>query len=240
MFAEAPMDLMYGFRGNKCDVDLLSQYEMLLGWEVVRIVPPTRFADCPRSEWTPARRAYTKMCQEEKVRPDYKAGIHYIAIENSDRILLPDILQLCSLRHRWCWEKRQRPHIPTWSFAKVPSPLFSPEENARMLCVYMRPWTLNPEDSSRLNPLLSVLGECIITTEADIPAWTQLPEFPKNIKHTAAGQDSSTHTSGELSDCCKDNNYKQQENTNENVEQQKNVKKTTSIKKQARFHRQKV
>ena len=149
------MDLMYGFRGNKCDVDLLSPYEMLLWWDLVRIVPPTRFADCPRSEWTPAGRAYTKMCQEEKVRPDYKAGIHYIATENSDRILLPDILQLCSLRHRWCWEKRQRPHIPTWSFAKVPSPLFSPKENARMLCVYMRPWTLNHEDSSRLDPRLS-------------------------------------------------------------------------------------
>ena len=28
-FAEAPMDLMYGFRGNKCDVDLVSLYEML-------------------------------------------------------------------------------------------------------------------------------------------------------------------------------------------------------------------
>ena len=66
MFAEAPIDLMYGFRGNKYDVDLLSPYEMLPWWELVRIVPPTRFADCPRSEWTPAGRTYTKMCQEEK------------------------------------------------------------------------------------------------------------------------------------------------------------------------------
>ena len=225
MFAQAPMDLMYGFRGNKCDVDLFSPYEMLLWWDLVRIVPPTRFAECPRSEWTREGRAYTKLCHEEKRRPDYKAGIHYIATEDSDRILLPDILQLCSLRHRWCWEKRQRPHIPTWSFAKVPSPLFSPEENARMLCVYMRPWTLNPEDSSRLNPLLSVLGECITTTEADIPTWTQLPEFARSIRHTAAGQDSGTHTSKELSECYKDKNYHKQNTTNENVEQQRDIKK---------------
>ena len=225
MFAEAPMDLMYGFRGNKCDVDLLSPYEMLLWWELIRIVPPTRFADNPRSEWTPEGRAYTKLCQEDKRRPDYKAGIHYIATEDPNRILLPDILQLCSLRHRWCWEKRQRPHIPTWSFAKVPSPSFSPEENARMLCVYMRPWTLNPEDSSRLNPLLSLLGECIITTDTDIPAWTQLPELAGNMKHTAAGQDSGTHTSGKLSECYKDTNYSKPENINENVEQQREIKR---------------
>ena len=176
------------------------------------------------------RESVHKIVPRRKRRPDYKAGIHYIATENSDRILLPDVLQLCSLRHRWCWEKRQRPHIPTWSFAEVPSPLFSPEENARMLCVYMRPWTLNPSASSRLNPLLSVLGECIVTAEADIPAWTQLPELTRNIKHTTAGQDSGNHTaeltrnmehtaagqesdkqtSGVLSECYKDNTYNKQ------------------------------
>ena len=66
MFAEPPIDLMYGFRGNKYDVDLLSPYEMLLWWALARIVPPTRFADCPRLERTPAGRAYTNICQEEK------------------------------------------------------------------------------------------------------------------------------------------------------------------------------
>ena len=213
---------------------------MLLWWDIVRIVPPTRFAECPRSEWTPEGRAYTKLCQEEKRRPDYKAGIHYIATEDSDRILLPDILQLCSLRHRWCWEKRQRPHIPTWSFAKVPSPLFSPEENARMLCVYMRPWTLNPEDSSRLNPLLSVLGECITTTEADIPTWTQLSEFARSIRHTAAGQDSDTHASKELSDCYKNNNYNKQNTTNKNVEQQRNIKKDDDQKANLTQRKQRI
>ena len=43
-----------------------------------------------------------------------------------------------------------------------------------MLCVYLRPWTLKPQESTRHNPLLSVLGKCVVTTEADIPAWTQL------------------------------------------------------------------
>ena len=43
-----------------------------------------------------------------------------------------------------------------------------------MLCVYMRPWTLNPEESSSTNPLLSLLGKCIVTSVADIPVWTRL------------------------------------------------------------------
>jgi hypothetical protein len=36
MHAEAPFDLMYGFRGAKYNVDLLSPYEMLMHWVFVR------------------------------------------------------------------------------------------------------------------------------------------------------------------------------------------------------------
>ena len=89
----------------------------------------------------------------------------------------------------------------------------------------MRPWTLKHEDSTRLNPLLSVLGKCVITTEADIPVWTQLPDIAEHIKHTAAGQDSSTHTSGELSECYKDNNYDIQISTTGNAEQDREIKR---------------
>ena len=45
-----------------------------------------------------------------------------------------------------------------WSFAKVPRSTFSPEENARLLSLYMRPWTLNPNDANVDNPLLSELA----------------------------------------------------------------------------------
>ena len=33
-YAEAPFDLMYGFRTGRYDVDLLSPYEMLLHWSM--------------------------------------------------------------------------------------------------------------------------------------------------------------------------------------------------------------
>ena len=85
MFTDPPFDLMYGFRGHHYDVDLLSPYEMLLWWNMARIVAPTRFAENPKSEWTPLGRAYTKACQAQKQRPEYKAGIHYVAVEEEDR-----------------------------------------------------------------------------------------------------------------------------------------------------------
>ncbi len=34
MYVEAPMDLMYGFRGNEHNVSVLSPYEMLLHWSI--------------------------------------------------------------------------------------------------------------------------------------------------------------------------------------------------------------
>ena len=80
--------------------------------------------------------------------------------------------QLLVLRHCWCWEKRNRPHLPTWSYAKVPQGSLSPEENARLLCVYMRPWTLDPLMDTTTNPLLTSLGKCFSIATEEVPAWT--------------------------------------------------------------------
>ena len=102
-------------------------------------------------------------------------GEHYTAIEREDRILMPNLPQLHGLRHCWCWEKRSRPYLPTWSFAKVPRLQFSPEENARLLSIYMRPWTLRESESTRYNPLLSLLGKCEKREDEVRPLWIGLP-----------------------------------------------------------------
>ena len=78
--------------------------------------------------------------------------------KNCKRILLPDEAELDNLRHRWCWEQRNRPYVPCWDYAKFPNKKYSVEENSRMLCVYMRPWTLNKKDANEDNPLLANMG----------------------------------------------------------------------------------
>ena len=101
----------------------------------------------------------------------YKPGEHYTALKAENRILLPDLRNVNGLRHCWCWQTRPRPHLPTWSFAKIPRLQFSPEENARLMSVYMRPWTLRESESTKSNPLLSLLGKCEKKGEEWHPKW---------------------------------------------------------------------
>ena len=165
---------MYGYRGREDSVDLLTPYEMLLHYSMERILPPTNAQRMSRAVWTEEGKAYREQCREEKSQGYYRPGEHFLARDGEDRILLPDLSALHGLRHCWCWEARSRPHLPTWSFAKVPRPQFSPEENARLLCVYLRPWTLRETESTRYNPLLSLMGKCEIAGEVTTPVWTTL------------------------------------------------------------------
>ena len=119
------------------------------------------FRKLPFTVFTEAGLNYKKQCAISKVFPDYVPGVHYVAEENEDRILLPDVPALGGLRHRWMWARRPRLHIPTWNYAKLPKSNIAPEENARLLSVYMRPWTLHPPDESEHVPLLNRMAECV-------------------------------------------------------------------------------
>lgn len=107
---------------------------------------------------------YKLECQKQRQVPKFRAGEHYEVMPGKDRILLPELAALGNLRHGWVWERRARPHVPVWSYSKLPRPTFSPEENARLLCVYMRPWTLNVNDATEQVPLLSSMGVLPATT----------------------------------------------------------------------------
>ena len=128
MYREAPFDLLYGFRGHQDAVDLLSPYEMLLHYSMERIHAPNNDEARSRATWTEEGEMYEQWRKAQGVEPEYKPGEHYIATEGENRILMPSLRHLYGLRHCWCWEARERPHPPTWSFAKVPRVQFSPEE----------------------------------------------------------------------------------------------------------------
>ena len=185
MFTEAPFDLLYGFRGALHEVDLLSPYEMLLHWSLERITAPISAFGIQRATWTEEASTYRRQRREASETPAYKAGIHYIAAAGVGRILMEDLSQLRGLRHVWCWELRKRVHIPTWSFAKVPRSAFSPEENARLLSVYMRPWTLDPRHASGVNPLLSNLGLCRTVMLEEVPLWLEATRAAASTATTA-------------------------------------------------------
>ena len=168
---------MYGFRGKKANVDFFSPFEMLRYWALVKVTPPNK-ALTSRSQWTPAGRKYaaTELDKGNK-KPAYIAGLHYVAVDAEHRILLPEHVTiedpqthkkhevLRNLRHAWCWEKRSRPYVPVWSKSKMPDRRWSPEENSRLLCLYMRPWTLAADDQAAHNPLLSNLASSHLIVE---------------------------------------------------------------------------
>ena len=51
-WTDAPEDLLYGFRGSKHDVDLLSPFEMFVHWTPKRVVVPSVSDTDQTSEWT--------------------------------------------------------------------------------------------------------------------------------------------------------------------------------------------
>ena len=111
------------------------------------------------STWTEECKVYLSECKECKQIPKPKPGEHYVAVEALDHILLHEHPALGTLRHRWYWQKRRRPHVPVWNHAKVPKTSLSPNLNYRLLSVYMRPWTLNIADVTESNPMLSELHQ---------------------------------------------------------------------------------
>ena len=126
-------------------------------WSLERVLPPKPNEKDPTAQWTIEGITAMKAAKAAKETFMPIAGVHYKVLPAEDRILLPDLPALCSLRDRWFWKRRTHPHVPVWSYAKIPRSRFSPEENARLLSVYMRPWTLNPSDATAETPLLSKL-----------------------------------------------------------------------------------
>ena len=156
-WTQAPFDLMYGFRGRTYAVDLLSSYEMIRYWTMERILPPSNKVEVQTSAFTKEGRRYLAQCKKNGDDVVPKPGVHYVAIAGEDRLLLPDLPHLNGLRHRWCWQLRDRPYVPVWNFAKMPRATLPSEENSRLLSLYMRPWTLNSDDVAEHNPLLTDL-----------------------------------------------------------------------------------
>ena len=101
------------------------------------------------------------------------AGGHLKALEAEDRILMPSLRDLSGLRHCCCWQ--ERPSSSAMVLCEAPRLQFSPEENARLRSVYMRPWTLQASESTKSSPHVSLLGTCAEQGESVLPFWKNTP-----------------------------------------------------------------
>ena len=111
---------------------------------------------------------------EKNLAADLQPGTHYIAQPGDDHVMLQQIEAIGSLPHRYIWVKRRVPVVPVWSHAKLPNSHFGPEENCRLLSIYFRPWTLDPNTSTADNPLLAELRNSPSTSNENL-SHTQEP-----------------------------------------------------------------
>ena len=165
LYTEAPFDLMYGFRGSAHVVDLLSPFEMIMHWSLERVQPPSMRQDRPTSVLTPEGVRKMQECKTSREAPQLLAGVDYVALEAPDRILLPEVRfgnavaqessgrsasvggdALRGLRHRWYWQRRQRPRVPVWSYAKVPKATINVDS--------FDEWCVRRIDSCRCNRIM--------------------------------------------------------------------------------------
>ena len=154
-YIEPPADLMYGFRGSQHNVDLMSPFEMWRFWRIEKVLPPSQNTNI--SKCTAKGEQYARQRREKDNTADLQPNVHYIAQPGDDRVMLQEIAAIGSLPDRFMWVKRRVPVVLVWSYAKLPNSRFGPEENCRLLSIYFRPWTLDPNTATAHNPLLSEL-----------------------------------------------------------------------------------
>ena len=195
-YIEAPFDLMYGFRGVQRDLALLSPFEMIMQYSMEEVKPPNSTETNPNAILTDKGLLYKEQCLKAGRHPQYEASVHYEVQPSGNRISLPGIDALRILRHRWFWERRPRPHVPVWSFSKIPRSNIAPEENARLLSVYMRPWTLNSDNATEHTPLL--LNLCKVSQDVVAKPIPIVASDPKPLRRIRGKQNVGHETTAKL------------------------------------------
>ena len=84
------------------------------------------------------------------------------------------------------WTRSCRPHVPVCNYSRVPKSTLSPNENARLLNVYMRPWTLNPADVSEDNVLLSEMAQIPNTPHTNATTAKDVVPKKQYMSHAAS------------------------------------------------------
>ena len=158
---------VYGWRGRDPRVYYLSPWEFTALWEVQRLQPPrgeatdlSTWVNNPRSEAEPTDGwQFGRDFVWKKTLPDI----------GRDVVRLPHRVGTEAVAdHYLC--RRIAPLVPYPTAAPLPKADMSKAEQARILNVYLRPWTLASEDSTAHVPHIAALDNPI----SDIQQTTQL------------------------------------------------------------------
>ena len=156
---EVKFSELYGWRGTDPRVYYLSPWEFVKWWRLKKLQPPAADGtgnECGLSAWLPHH--------DPKCVPQdgWKFGRDYtwrspLPEGAADRILrLPTKPQAAEAAEYYC-ERNLEPCIPYPTCRPLPRPDMSAEDQARLLNVYLRPWTLDASTASLHVPHIAAL-----------------------------------------------------------------------------------
>ena len=190
---------LYGWRGTDPRVYHLSPWEFMKWWELKRLQPPTTSeegAERGLSEWVPGHAQ--SVAQPEAAMPakSWKFGEHYrwrdpLPAHLADNILrLPSKIASQAAAAHYL-QRRREPVVPFPCMCPLPKSDMSPDAQARLFNVYLRPWTLDVKDASLHAPHIDSLDLPISALQATIPPARRLrtKTAPAERSHAAAWKD---------------------------------------------------
>jgi len=97
----------------------------------------------------------------KEARFTWEAGVDYEVREEAnlepDIVVLPELEEMQSFRHRWILRRRKRPMVPAPSHTPMPDKETTKEGKGRLFSLYMRPWVLDRRFASRHVPHIADL-----------------------------------------------------------------------------------
>ena len=119
--------------------------------QIVKLWPPEHLAnkEANLTEWTEEGFAYFEAHKSDDPPAELTPGLHWRVIEPAKNLHRQDYITYPAygtffefFRHEWVMVLQARPFVPQPSGAPMPDKRHSVEERARLLSVYLRPWTL--------------------------------------------------------------------------------------------------
>ena len=197
---------LYGFRPNHPDTFFLSPWEFTQWFVPVRLQEPGATGEASKlSKLTNSGRAKRKSGTKLVPGEDYIFDEYFVNIEKGYYRYPPAKkafhgrapLSYDNFRRTWCLQRRLRPMVPCAENTPLPSRKVSKETRAKIVSVYLRPWTLAKPMATTAVPFLvdfavpvapdDQLPEALCERTVVRPAWKKyltavLPHAEKGLR----------------------------------------------------------
>ena len=146
---------LYGWRGQDPRLRYLSPWEFTALWEVQRLQPPLQ-QKSDLSEWLPGCGAGPEPADGWQFGCDYRWKQHILADSSKHLVPLPSRASTAAGADYY-FVRRAAPLVPYPTSCPLPKADMSKDQQARLLNIYLRPWTLAGDDATLHVPHIQAL-----------------------------------------------------------------------------------